>query len=118
MLKRKHSADNGGSASSSTTSDSNPRAKKIQKQEEARDVARYINKQRTLVLSSRGITHRDRHLLADLRDLLPHAKKDVKFDAKGQTADKRDIKQSFYLLHRYPFRTCLLVLRALVLSMV
>jgi len=45
-------------------------------------VTRYINKQRTLVLSSRGITHRDRHLLSDMRDLMPHSKKDAKFDAK------------------------------------
>ena len=49
-------------------------------------MSRYVNKQRTLVLSSRGITHRDRHLLSDLRDLLPHSKKDVKFDAKDDLA--------------------------------
>jgi len=46
------------------------------------EMNRYINKQRTLVFCSRGITHRDRHFLSDLRDLLPHSKKDVKFDAK------------------------------------
>ena len=43
---------------------------------------RYINKQRSLIIASRGISHRDRHLMADLRDLLPHSKKDAKFDAK------------------------------------
>lgn len=46
------------------------------------EMNRYINKQRTLVFCSRGITHRDRHFLGDLRDLLPHSKKDVKFDTK------------------------------------
>lgn len=46
------------------------------------EMNRYINKQRTLVFCSRGITHRDRHFLSDLRDLLPHSKKDVKFDTK------------------------------------
>jgi hypothetical protein len=43
---------------------------------------KFVNKQRTLLIASRGISHRDRHLLADLRDLLPHSKKDSKFDGK------------------------------------
>lgn len=33
------------------------------------------NKQRVLLLSSRGITHRMRHLINDLEILLPHVKK-------------------------------------------
>jgi ribosome biogenesis protein BRX1 len=33
------------------------------------------NKQRVLLLSSRGVTHRMRHLMNDLEVLLPHAKK-------------------------------------------
>jgi ribosome biogenesis protein BRX1 len=33
------------------------------------------NKQRVLLLSSRGVTHRMRHLLSDLEVLLPHVKK-------------------------------------------
>lgn len=33
------------------------------------------NKQRVLLLSSRGVTHRMRHLMADLEVLLPHVKK-------------------------------------------
>ena len=107
MLKRKRAADEGASAaagaasaaassSSAAAAAARPAPKsaaaaaggapasKLQRKEEARDVSRYINKQRTLVLSSRGITHRDRHLLSDLRDLLPHSKKDVKFDAKDE----------------------------------
>lgn len=105
MLKRKRAAEEGASAaaassaasSSSAAAAAKPAASKssasaaapaskLQRKEEARDVSRYINKQRTLVLSSRGITHRDRHLLSDLRDLLPHSKKDVKFDAKDDLA--------------------------------
>lgn len=39
---------------------------------------KYINKQRVLVFSSRGITTRYRHLMDDIRKLLPHHKKDVK----------------------------------------
>jgi len=37
------------------------------------------NKQRVLLLSSRGVTHRMRHLMSDLEALLPHAKKGVYF---------------------------------------
>lgn len=33
------------------------------------------NKQRVLLLSSRGVTHRMRHLMNDIEALLPHVKK-------------------------------------------
>jgi ribosome biogenesis protein BRX1 len=46
----------------------------------------YINKQRCLVLASRGVTSRHRHLLEDIRTLLPHMKKDSKLDEKQQIA--------------------------------
>ncbi|MCJ1307175.1 Ribosome biogenesis protein brx1 [Agyrium rufum] len=39
-------------------------------------------KQRVLILSSRGITYRHRHLLNDLYSLLPHSRKDAKLDTK------------------------------------
>lgn len=48
------------------------------------NLTRYVNKQRTLVFSGRGISHRDRHLIQDLRDLMPHSKKDNKFDSKSK----------------------------------
>ena len=38
------------------------------------------NKQRVLVLASRGITQRYRHLMEDVLTLLPHSVKDNKFD--------------------------------------
>lgn len=40
------------------------------------------NKQRVLILSSRGVTYRHRHLLNDLYALLPHSRKDAKLDTK------------------------------------
>eukprot|EP00742_Colponemidia_sp_Colp-10_P003834 GILJ01004084.1.p1 GENE.GILJ01004084.1~~GILJ01004084.1.p1 ORF type:complete len:314 (-),score=45.24 GILJ01004084.1:20-916(-) len=43
---------------------------------------KWKNKQRTLVFCARGIIHRYRHLMEDLRVLLPHSKKEVKFDKK------------------------------------
>ncbi|KAB8342710.1 hypothetical protein FH972_022310 [Carpinus fangiana] len=40
------------------------------------------NKQRVLILSSRGVTYRHRHLLNDIHALLPHSRKDAKLDSK------------------------------------
>ncbi|KAL8727138.1 MAG: hypothetical protein Q9166_006234 [cf. Caloplaca sp. 2 TL-2023] len=40
------------------------------------------NQQRVLILSSRGVTFRQRHLLNDLYALLPHSRKDAKLDTK------------------------------------
>jgi ribosome biogenesis protein BRX1 len=42
----------------------------------------YKNKEKVLVVSSRGITYRSRHLLMDVLQLLPHSKKDAKLDTK------------------------------------
>jgi len=44
----------------------------------------YLNKQRTLIFASRGLKSRQRHLLKDLRDLLPHSKPEAKFSEKRQ----------------------------------
>lgn len=41
-------------------------------------------KQKVLILSSRGITARQRFLLNDLISLIPHSKKDTKLDTKSQ----------------------------------
>jgi len=38
----------------------------------------FKNKQRLLVIASRGITHRFRHLMNDVMKLLPHSTKDAK----------------------------------------
>jgi len=38
------------------------------------------NRQRTLVLCSRGVNSRYRHLMNDIIDLLPHSKKEVKVE--------------------------------------
>lgn len=47
---------------------------------------RYRNKQRCLVLCSRGVTARYRHLLEDLRTLMPHHKKESKLDPGSEGA--------------------------------
>jgi len=45
---------------------------------------KWINKQRVLVFSSRGISHRYRHLMTDVKDMLPHAKSESKMDKKDE----------------------------------
>jgi ribosome biogenesis protein BRX1 len=53
----------------------------------------YRNKQRVLVFCSRGVTARYRHLLEDLRKLIPHHKKDVKLDCKGEDMQPLEVDQ-------------------------
>jgi len=63
----------------------------------------YTNKQRVLIISSRGITARYRHLLEDMKKLIPHHKKDNKLDDKGdvqvvnEIADMKSCNQIMYL---------------------
>lgn len=44
----------------------------------------WVNKTRLLVFSSRGVTFRARHLLADLKNMMPHSKGDSKMDRKDR----------------------------------
>ncbi|KAI0647543.1 Brix-domain-containing protein [Trametes meyenii] len=55
----------------------------LDEQEHAPITKKPRNKQRVLMLSSRGINHRMRHLMNDLEALLPHVKKDSKLDSKN-----------------------------------
>ena len=97
MLKRKaqydakHKTPRPASSHPSTTlPPPNPPASSNKKQKLSledktahRDPSLYLNKQRTLVLSSRGISYLHRHLLSDVVDLLPHGKKEHKLDTKN-----------------------------------
>lgn len=44
--------------------------------------SKHINRQRVLVISSRGVTYRHRHLINDVMQMMPHARKEPKFDSK------------------------------------
>jgi ribosome biogenesis protein BRX1 len=48
--------------------------------------APFRNKEKVLVLCTRGVSSRARHLMADLQALLPHAKRDRKLDTKRDRA--------------------------------
>ncbi|KAJ8976194.1 hypothetical protein NQ317_002243 [Molorchus minor] len=55
----------------------------VAKKEVARnhkEIIKWINKQRILVFASRGINHRDRHLMEDLKKLMPHHKPEAKME--------------------------------------
>ena len=52
-------------------------------QESEQTASKWINRQRTLVVCSRGVNHSQRHLANDLCALMPHAKKEVKIDRKN-----------------------------------
>jgi ribosome biogenesis protein BRX1 len=68
--------------------------------------SRWINKQRTLVVTSRGVSHQERHIVNDIISLLPHAKKEVKIEKNVAKEDLNDIcfnhncKNSLYFEHR------------------
>ncbi|KAK0705204.1 Brix domain-containing protein [Lasiosphaeris hirsuta] len=53
------------------------------------------NKQRVLILSSRGVTYRHRHLLNDLAAMLPHGRKDVKFDSKSKMYQLNELAELY-----------------------
>ncbi|OTA65143.1 Brix-domain-containing protein [Hypoxylon sp. EC38] len=53
------------------------------------------NKQRVLILSSRGVTYRHRHLLNDLAAMLPHGRKDAKFDSKSKLYELNELAQLY-----------------------
>jgi ribosome biogenesis protein BRX1 len=53
----------------------------------------YVNKQRCLVFCTRGVTARARHLLEDIRKLLPHHKKDAKLDVKDNLRVVNEISE-------------------------
>lgn len=52
---------------------------------------RWTNKQRTLVFSSRGVSHRQRHFLEDLKKLLPHSKSEPKWEKKATLTEINEI---------------------------
>ncbi|CAK9781995.1 putative ribosomal large subunit assembly and maintenance-related protein [Cutaneotrichosporon oleaginosum] len=59
------------------------KGKKRAAADEKAGVVEKKRKDKVLLLSSRGVTQRMRHLMADLEALLPHTKKDSKLDSKS-----------------------------------
>ncbi len=67
---------------------------------------KWINKQRTLVVASRGVSHQERYLVNDIMALLPHAKKECKIEKNTAREELNDIcfnhscKNALYFEHR------------------
>jgi ribosome biogenesis protein BRX1 len=59
------------------------------------DGPKSLNKQRVLIISSRGITHRHRHLLQDLASVLPHGRREPKFDSKKRLYELNELAQLY-----------------------
>ncbi|WYZ45149.1 hypothetical protein EsH8_VIII_000465 [Colletotrichum jinshuiense] len=57
--------------------------------------ARSKNAQRVLMLSSRGINPRHRYLLNDLATLLPHGRREPKFDSKKNLHDLNELAELY-----------------------
>ncbi|KAF2004417.1 Brix-domain-containing protein [Amniculicola lignicola CBS 123094] len=53
------------------------------------------NKQRVLILSSRGVTARHRHLLQDLYSLMPHSRKEAKLDTKTKLYQLNELAELY-----------------------
>uniref|UniRef100_A0A8C5AKD7 Ribosome biogenesis protein BRX1 homolog n=1 Tax=Gadus morhua TaxID=8049 RepID=A0A8C5AKD7_GADMO len=47
-------------------------------------MGKWKNKERVLIFSSRGVNFRTRHLMNDLRTMMPHSKADTKMDRKDK----------------------------------
>lgn len=56
---------------------------------------KFINKQRTLLISSRGVNFRHRHLIQDLNSLLPHSRKEPKLDTKKDLQQLNEIAELY-----------------------
>ncbi|SCU90665.1 LADA_0F05666g1_1 [Lachancea dasiensis] len=61
----------------------------------AKDEKVFMNKQRTLLISSRGITYRHRHLIQDLHSLLPQSRKEPKLDTKKDLGQLNEIAELY-----------------------
>lgn len=62
---------------------------------ETSEKAKHINRQRVLVTSSRGVTYRHRHLIQDLLQLMPHARKEPKFDSKKNLYQLNEVAELY-----------------------
>ncbi|XP_028049249.1 ribosome biogenesis protein BRX1 homolog [Monomorium pharaonis] len=70
ILKRKQKEDEIKEDESKKITSDEPTAKKV----------KWINRQRVLVFATRGINHRHRHLMEDLRKLMPHHRPECKME--------------------------------------
>lgn len=83
------------------------KAKKLSAGEGGIGAKKWKNKQRVLLVSSRGVSYLARHIMANLKTLMPHTKTDSKFDRKhglmelSEIAEIRNCNKVLYIeMHR------------------
>src|ERR1700733_12185477 len=81
MLKRKNDEKEGSEGSDIVSSESEPEASHTQRNS------------KILLLSSRGINSRQRHLLNDFLNVIPHSVKESKFDTKSQLSELNELAE-------------------------
>ncbi|ANZ73837.1 BA75_00155T0 [Komagataella pastoris] len=69
--------------------------KALNKRSESKHTTKRVNRQRVLLMTSRGVTYRHRHLVQDLFSLLPHAKKEPKLDHKKRLYELNEIAELY-----------------------
>ncbi|CAR25292.1 Ribosome biogenesis protein BRX1 [Lachancea thermotolerans] len=62
---------------------------------DSKNEKQFMNKQRTLLISSRGVTYRHRHLIQDLYSLLPQSRKEPKLDTKKDLGQLNEIAELY-----------------------
>lgn len=65
--------------------------KRIAEQKKIANIVPYTNKQRVLIFCSRGINSRFRHLMDDMRSLLPHHRTEIKHDTKRNLTEINEV---------------------------
>jgi ribosome biogenesis protein BRX1 len=55
----------------------------------------FKNKQRALIISSRGVTYRHRHLINDVASMMPHGRKESKFDTKSKLYQLNEVAELY-----------------------
>lgn len=65
------------------------------RKEKTHNEKQFMNKQRTLLISSRGVNFRHRHLIQDLNSLLPHSRKEPKLDTKKDLQQLNEIAELY-----------------------
>lgn len=71
------------------------KALQLKTSKDSAEKTKHINRQRVLVISSRGVTYRHRHLINDLTSLMPHARKEPKFDSKKNLYQLNEVAELY-----------------------
>lgn len=65
------------------------------KQATGEEKSKHINRQRLLIISSRGVTYRYRHFINDLHSLMPHSKKQAKIGSKKNLYELNEVAEMY-----------------------